>query len=329
MNAKQGTNVLDDALARVRALDPALAVTLTREVDALRDGRRFGLVFEKHLPESVRLPGHPVKRGVKVARRDPAKGEEALTWRVFKVTGAGADRVAHLADSEGPVPVAELVVVRDFGEPIYPGLKSVGRIERGQPSDPSHIVINGENHHALQALRMTHRKGVDLIYIDPPYNTGNQTWIYSDKYIADQDAFKHSKWLSFMERRLTVARDLLKDTGVIFVAIGDEEHHRLRMLMDQVFGPQNFISDIVWQGGRKNDSRYVSNGADYMLVYARNESALSAAEVRWREEKPGVHEVLAQGAKAWAESGGDEKKATATMRAWFRAQPNSSSHLAC
>jgi len=103
------------------------------------------------------------------------------------------------------------------------------------------------------------------------------------------------------------------------VAIGDDEHHRLRMLLDQVFGPANFLSDVVWQGGRKNDSRYVSNGADYMLIYAKDEGALAAAETRWREEKPGVHEVLAQGARAWEESGGDEKKATATMRAWFKA----------
>jgi adenine-specific DNA-methyltransferase len=162
---------------------------------------------------------------------------------------------------------------------------------------------------------------VDCCYIDPPYNTGNEGWIYNDKYVAGDDHYKHSKWLAFMERRLLLAKELLKPTGVIIVAIGDEEHHRLRMLMDQIFEPQNFISDVVWQGGRKNDSRYVSNGADYMLVYAKSESHLAALETRWREEKPGVHAVIARGAQAWDESGGDEQVAEQAMRTWFRSLP--------
>lgn len=111
---------------------------------------------------------------------------------------------------------------------------------------------------------------------------------------------------------------------MIIVAIGDDEHHHLRVLMDQEFGAQNFLSDVVWQGGRKNDSKYVSNGADYMVIYARNEGRLSELGIRWREEKPGLHEVLAQGAKAWAESGGDEALASAAMRAWFKSQPKDS-----
>ncbi|NUK09403.1 site-specific DNA-methyltransferase [Streptomyces lunaelactis] len=315
---RSGSNVLDDALARVRALDPALALTLTREVNALRESRKFGLVFEKHLPESVRLPHHPVKRGVKVARRSPAKGEEGLARRVLKVVGAGADRVAHLAGVAEPVRVADLVVVRDFGEPIYPGLKSIGQIKRGEHNSPNHIVINGENYHALQALRMTHSKAIDLIYIDPPYNTGNQTWIYNDKYVADQDAFKHSKWLSFMERRLTVSRDLLKDSGVIFVAIGDDEHHRLRMLMDQVFGPQNFLANIAWQGSGKNDARYTAGGVDYMLAYAKDEQKLAENEVRWRVVKPGINHALEAAKHAWEEAAHDSTEATKLYRAALR-----------
>ena len=335
------SNVLDDALARVEALNPALAQTLRREVEALRDGRTFGLVFEKHLPESARLPQHPIKRGVQVALRAPEKGEEHATWRVLAVTGRGAQRVARLeGDSERPV--ADLVVVRDFGEPIYPGLRSVERLANGSEDAPWHVVINGENFHALQALKMTHRKKVDLIYIDPPYNTGNKGWIYNDHYVAEKDVFKHSKWLSFIERRLRLALDLLKDTGVIFVAIGDDEQHRLRMLMDQVFKPQNFISNIVWQGGRKNDSRHVSNGADYMLVYAKdlatwtvkeykvkdapNVNELVADQIpengaRWREARPGQEEMMAAGVRCWAESGHDPETATKLMKDWIKNLP--------
>ncbi|GAB2734054.1 site-specific DNA-methyltransferase [Nocardioides pakistanensis] len=329
----RSTNVLDDAVRRVRELDPSLAAVISREVASLRDGRKFGLVFNRHLPESVRLPNHPVKRGVKVTLRNQqaaAKSETDVTWRVARVTRADSgERLAFLVAADGetlpePRPVSDLVVVREFGEPVYPGLTSVDRIQRGKPDDPFHVVINGENHHALQALKMTHQAKVDLIYIDPPYNTGNQGWIYNDKYVDVTKGDASSKWLSFMERRLVIAKELLKETGVLIVAIGDDEHHHLRMLLDQIFGAQNFLSNIVWQGGRKNDSRYVSNGADYMLIYARDESSLSDAEIRWREEKPGVHEVLAQGARVWAETDGDQVQATQMMRAWFKEQPKDS-----
>lgn len=319
LSPRASSNVLDDALARIRAIDPSLAATMAREVDALRTTRRFGLVFEKHLPESVRLHGHPIRRGVKVAARRPEARESAVYWVVEKVTGTGASRVAHLVGETDPVPVADLVVVRDFGEPVYPGLRSVGRIERGGDT-PVHVVLNGENHHALQALRYTHRRSVDVIYIDPPYNTGNDGWIYNDRYVADQDAYKHSKWLSFMERRLVIARDLLKETGVIVVAIGDDEHHRLRMLLDQIFGAKNFISNVVWNGSRKNDSTFISNAADYMLFFAKDAQSL-AARGRWSEPKNWAEEVLAAGAEAWAASNDDAEEATRLLKAWFRKQP--------
>ena len=308
------SNVLDDALARVRSLDPALAGTLSREVDALRDGRKFGLVFEKHFPESVRLPGHPIERGVKVSLQAPARGEESLAWRVIKVTGSGPDRAAHLIGREGSVPTTDLVVVRDFGEPVYPGLTSVDRIERAKPSDPTHLVINGENHHALQALRMTHRKAVDLIYIDPPYNTGNEGWIYNDRYVADQDAYKHSKWLSFMERRLKTARQLLKDTGVIVVAIGDDEHHRLRMLMDQIFGAKNFIANAVWQGGGSSLARHHAGGVDYMLIYGREAEKVG----KFLDPKPHVPEMIRLVEEA-IDRGATAEEAQAKLRAFIKA----------
>ncbi|OCH82925.1 site-specific DNA-methyltransferase [Gordonia sp. UCD-TK1] len=312
------SNVLDQLISRVD--DETLRARLAQEVDLLRGSRRFGLVFDRHLPESVRLPDHPIRKGIRVALRDESSAE---TWIVDRFTDRTRE-VAVLSGDGGERVASELIVVREFEEPIYPGLRSVERIENGPADAPWHVVINGENFHALQALRSTHRGKVDVIYIDPPYNTGNDGWIYNDRYVDQNDRAKSSKWLSFMERRLLIARDLLKPTGVMIVAIGDEEHHRLRMLLDQVFGDSNFLSDIVWQGGRKNDSRYVSNGADYMLVYARDESALAAREIRWREEKPGVDEVLTQGAAAWSEYGPDESAATAAMRAWFKAQPKDS-----
>ena len=113
-----------------------------------------------------------------------------------------------------------------------------------------------------------------------------------------------------MYPRLKLARNLLTDDGVIIAAIGDDEHANLRLLLDQVFGAQNFISDVVWQGGRKNDSRYVSNGADYMLIYAKNETRLSELGVRWREPKVGLDTAIAKAATSWVERG----RATTTLR---------------
>ncbi|MDF1704638.1 MAG: site-specific DNA-methyltransferase [Aeromicrobium sp.] len=299
---------LDRLVAQVA--DGGLRAAIEREVGFLRGSRRFGLVFDRHLPESAHLLDHPIRPGVSVALRD---GTGSETWRVVAVDD---DQVTR--DDGSRLPASDLVVVRDFRDPIYPGLRSLGRLPLGDAGEPWHTVINGENLHVLQLLTTVHREAVDLIYIDPPYNTGNDGWIYNDRYVDTSDRAKSSKWLSFMERRLEMSRDLLKATGVIIVAIGDDEHHRLRMLMDQVFGPSNFISDVVWQGGRKNDSRYVSNGADYMLIYARDESALAAQGVRWREEKPGVSEALQMAARIWQESEGDHAEATNRWRAWMR-----------
>jgi adenine-specific DNA-methyltransferase len=310
MVANRQKPILDDAIDRID--NPALRRLIESEVEKLRGSRTFGLLFDRHMPEAVRLPNHPVRKGVTVTLRDESSKD---TWTVERFTST--DRAVAVLDDGSERPVRDLVVVRAFGDPVYPGLRSVERIEQA-PGQPWHTVINGENYHVLQALKSSHLGNVDLIYIDPPYNTGSDSWIYNDRYVDANDRTRSSKWLSFMERRLLIARDLLKPTGVVIVAIGDDEQHRLRMLLDQVFHPQNFISNIVWQGGRKNDSRYVSNGADYMLVYAKNEEALTQAEIEWREKKPGVDEALDKAAEIWATTNGDHAEATRRWRAWIK-----------
>jgi|SRR5664279_236353 len=218
-SAPSGASSDDTALGRAiaKVADPDVRAVLEREVNRLKDSRRFGLVFDRHLPESARLPTHPIHAGLTVVRRD------AVTDDVRTVVSIGGT-VAHLDDGTD-VDVRDLVVFRDFGDVVHPALKSGERIDRGGHDDPWHTVIKGENLHVLQMLRQTHRGLVDLIYIDPPYNTGNDGWIYDDRYIDANDRSRSSKWLSFMERRLTIARSLLKPTGVIIVAIGDDEHH--------------------------------------------------------------------------------------------------------
>jgi len=274
--------ILDEAIARIE--DEALRQRIAREVELLRGSRRFGLVFDRHLPESVRLAEHPIRKGVRVGLRDESSPE---TWRVVGFTDSGR-QVAVLSGEGGERPVSELVVVREFGEPVFPGLVSVDRLPHDADDAPWHTVINGENFHVLQALRPTHRGKVDLIYIDPPYNTGNDDWIYNDRHVDASDRAKSSKWLSFLERRLIIARDLLKPSGVFIAAIGDDEHHRLRMLLDQVFGAENFIMNITWQGGGSALARHHAGGADYMLIYGRNAELVP----RFLDPKPYVPEML-------------------------------------
>lgn len=303
------SNVLDQLVSRVE--DETLRARLAHEVDLLRGSRRFGLVFDRHLPESVRLPDHPIRKGIRVALRDESSSE---TWVVDSFTDRTRE-IAALSGDGGERHTSELIVVREFGEPVYPGLRSVERIERGTADAPCHVVINGENFHALQALRSTHRGNVDLIYIDPPYNTGNGSWIYNDRYVDQNDRAKSSKWLSFMERRLLIARDLLKPTGVIIVSIGDDEHHRLRMLLDQVLGDQNFIVNISWQGGVSALSKHHGGGLDYMLVYGRDASKVG----QFLDPKPLAPEMLRVAREA-VQAGKSAEEAQQTLRKFIRTE---------
>lgn len=290
--------------------DEGLRARLKAEFE--RTTKKFGLVFERHSPEGIRMPLAQVRRGRTVVRE--------VDGTFHKVHAINGDTVT-LVDENGDLlqeKLANVTAARQFGEVVFPGLTTVGSVRSGNTEDPAHVVINGENFHALEMLGYTHPESVDLIYIDPPYNTGNKTWQYNDHYVGEQDSFRHSKWLSFMERRLTLAKKLLKPTGVLIVAIGDDEHHRLRILMDEIFGETNFLANIVWQGSGKNDSRYTAGGVDYMMAYARSESALTEADTRWLETKPGIELSEEAAATAWAQADGDTQLATRLFRSALR-----------
>lgn len=138
----------------------------------------------------------------------------------------------------------------------------------------NHALINGDNYHALTALRATHANRVDVIYIDPPYNTGNKDFIYNDHFLGKDDLYLHSKWLSFMEYRLRAAQELLSETGVIFVSIDDNEQARLKLLMDEVFGAKNFLSTMVWdKNNTKNDASNFQRNHEYVHVYSKTSKA--------------------------------------------------------
>jgi len=146
-----------------------------------------------------------------------------------------------------------------------------------EESYPNHILIEGDNLHALTTLSFTHENKIDIIYIDPPYNTGNKDdFIYNDHYIDKEDTYRHSKWLSFMSKRLEIAKRLLKEDGVIFCSIGDDEQSQLKLLCDEIFGELNFISNVTRIAKRTSDKgTYFKPTKDYILTYAKNISNLS------------------------------------------------------
>ncbi|PPI18903.1 site-specific DNA-methyltransferase [Rathayibacter sp. AY1D2] len=280
---------IDDLIQRIA--DKTLRNQVADEVGKILERKDFGLVFQRHLPEDIEVPGVRPRRGDEVRLRRDAEKQNHLVLSVR----ADAAEIVAIDNSKKPVTgikpesikLNELVVVKDFNTEIYPGLHSISAVNRGG-TKPYHIVIEGENYHALETLLYTHEQKVDVIYIDPPYNTGSDEWIYNDRYVVQTDLYRHSKWLSFIERRLLHAKRLLRDSGVIFVAIGDDEHHRLRMLLDEIFGEQNFIANVAWQGGVSALAKHTGGGLDYMLVYGRNSNEVKS----FRDPKPFAPEML-------------------------------------
>lgn len=139
-------------------------------------------------------------------------------------------------------------------------------------SKPTNFIFEGDNYHTLYTLNFTHKRKIDTIYIDPPYNTGNKSWRYNNDYIDKEDRFRHSKWLSFMSKRLRLARRLLKETGIIICAIDDYEFASLKLLFDEIYGEQNRLGTlvVVHNPRGRNDDKFFASQHEYVLVYAKN-----------------------------------------------------------
>lgn len=157
-----------------------------------------------------------------------------------------------------------------------PILERISEKEIRTNETDDNILIEGDNYHALTCLNYTHKGKIDVIYIDPPYNTGKEKeWIYNDKYIDENDGYRHSKWLNFMEKRLKLANNLLSEVGVIFVSIDNNESSQLKLLCDEIFNENNFIAQITREaikGG--SQSKHIRESHDYVLVYAKNKEQL-------------------------------------------------------
>jgi adenine-specific DNA-methyltransferase len=202
------------------------------------------------------------------------------------------------------------------------------------------VLIEGDNLQVLKILQAGYAGSAKLIYIDPPYNTG-ESFTYNDSYAVPESEYlaatgqvdqagnattskvetagrKHAPWLSMIFPRLVLARSLLRRDGAIFISIDNNELHHLRLLLDAVFGADNFVDCLTWRGARKGDGKLTAGGQDYILVYARDRSFLQANDVRWRERKSGLEEIYAKAEEFRSQFGVDYGAATAALRAWYK-----------
>ncbi|OOG39406.1 site-specific DNA-methyltransferase [Rhodanobacter sp. C05] len=203
-------------------------------------------------------------------------------------------------------------------------------------------MIEGDNLQVLKLLKNGYTGAFKLIYIDPPYNTGD-TFTYNDDFsvpeaeylrdtgqVDDQGATtskketkgrKHAPWLTMMFPRLVAARHLLRKDGVFLASIDNNEVHHLRLLLDAVFGAENFVDMMTWQGGRKGDAKLTAGGQDYILVYAKNRQQLKDLDIRWRERKTGLEAVYAKEKGLLEKHGTAFDAAKGELRAWFKDLP--------
>ncbi|MBE6937564.1 MAG: hypothetical protein E7460_03285 [Ruminococcaceae bacterium] len=206
---------INDLIAQIE--NSELRARIQAEVDRMNKQKKFGLVFEEHLPECTPLYDIPVKRGALVALKT---GKVSEVYRVLKIKGDEAECKKKDADEIATFKVNELVTVAEFGDAIYPYLKPMDSVCNAPDSDLWHTLIEADNYHALQLLEYLYAGKVDCIYIDPPYNTGARDWKYNNDYVDGVDTYRHSKWLSMMQKRLKIAKKLLNPKDLCIILTG-------------------------------------------------------------------------------------------------------------
>ena len=239
--------ILDELVTQIE--NPDLRARIAAEVEKLAKQKKFGLVFEEHLPECTPLWDIPVKAGRKAALKT---GHVNDFYTVLKIKDGVATCLNKDKSATAKFPVEELVCVAEFGEPVYPYLKPIDTVCNAPDSDLWHTLIEADNYHALQLLEYLYAGKVDCIYIDPPYNTGAKDWKYNNDYVDNNDQYRHSKWLSMMQKRLKLAKKLLnpKDS-VLIVTIDEKEYLHLGCLLEEVFPEANMqmVSSVINPAG--------------------------------------------------------------------------------
>ena len=243
--------ILDELVTQIE--NPDLRARIAAEVEKLAKQKKFGLVFEEHLPECTPLWDIPVKKGGKVALKT---GQVSDFYTVLQIEDGIATCLNKDKSATAEFDVDELVSVAEFGEPIYPYLKPIDKVCNAPDSDLWHTLIEADNYHALQLLEYLYAGKVDCIYIDPPYNTGARDWKYNNDYVDNSDQYRHSKWLSFMQKRLKLAKKLLNpEDSVLIVTIDEKEYLHLGCLLEEMFpeAKMQMVSSVINPKGSARD----------------------------------------------------------------------------
>ena len=245
--------------------DVALRERILKEANKLAKQKKFGLVFEEHLPECTPLYDVPIRVGSNVAMKT---GPVNDIYIVLKIKGTEAVCERRESHEQSTISLNELVVVAQFGEPIYPTLTPIDAVENAPDSDLWHTLIEADNYHALQMLEYLYAGKVDCIYIDPPYNTGAKDWKYNNNYVDGSDSYRHSKWLSMMEKRLKLAKKMLNpDDSVLIVTIDEKEYLHLGCLLEELFPEARIqmVSITISPSGAKRDNLF-SRSDEYIYI---------------------------------------------------------------
>lgn len=222
---------INDLIAQVENTE--LRARLEAEIARMNKQKKFGLVWEDHMPEATPLYDMPIRRGSRVALR---AGKINETYTVAAINDENALCLRDVDHEQAEFALADLVCVARFGEPIYPYLKPLDTVCNAPDSDLWHTLIEADNYHALQLLEYLYAGKVDCIYIDPPYNTGARDWKYNNDYVDGSDSYRHSKWLSMMEKRLRLAKKLLNpEDSALIVTIDEKEYLHLGCLLEEIF----------------------------------------------------------------------------------------------
>lgn len=240
---------IDNLISQIQ--DEALRNKIQEEVSKMAKQKKFGLVFEDHIPEGTPLYDMPIEKSCNVMRRD--NKDDKTIYAVLKIEGDTAVCVkSEQKDEAVTFALKDIVRVAKFGESIYPYLKPLDSVCNAPDSDLWHTLIEADNYHALQLLEYLYAGKVDCIYIDPPYNTGARDWKYNNDYVDGNDAYRHSKWLSFMQHRLKLAKKLLNPAdSVLIVTIDEKEYLHLGCLLEEVFPDANIqmVSSVINPAG--------------------------------------------------------------------------------
>ena len=250
--------------------DDNLRTRLTEEIKKLEQKKKFGLVFEEHLPECAPLYQLPIRVGSNVAKK---AGRITDIYTVLEMDGK--DAVCQPLSAGVPVrfPLQELVTVAKFGDAIFPSLESLGKVKNAPDSSLWHTLIEADNFHALQLLEYLYPQKVDCIYIDPPYNTGAKDWKYNNDYVDGSDAYRHSKWLSMMQKRLELAKKILNpDDSVLIVTIDEKEYLHLGCLLEEMFpdAQTQMISTFINPSGVNRNNMFARTNEYVFFVFMGN-----------------------------------------------------------